>query len=118
MVRRLCLTCLTCLTRLTKWGAAICPKNKNFPRCDQREQPYPAFFEKEMGGSGGRGKTFFPVKKSFSSSPRFPSPLIHKPEHGFEQGRGVGRTAGDVEIGFEDFFDSAASFRGVCVNTA
>ena len=37
---------------------------------------YPAFFEKEIGGSGGRGKTFFLVKKSFSSSPRFPSVFI------------------------------------------
>ena len=79
---------------------------------------YSAFFEKEMGGSGGRGKSFFPVKKSFSSSPRFPSPLIHKPEHGFEQSCGVGRTAGDVEIGFKDFFNTAASFRGVGVDAA
>ena len=30
---------------------------------------YPAFFEKGMGGPGGRGKTFFPVKKSFSPPP-------------------------------------------------
>ncbi len=92
---------------------------------------YAAFFEKEFpplhkatADKGGSKYTeadvsaFFLVKKSFSSSPRFPSPLIHKPEHGFEQGRGVWRAAGNVEIGFEDFFDTAASFGGVCVNTA
>ena len=61
---------------------------------------------------------FFHGKKSFSSSPRFPSPLIHKPEHGFEQNSRVGRTTRNVEVGFEDFFDTAASFGGIGVDTA
>ncbi len=45
-------------------------KSKKTPASPQTK--YLAFFEKRIGGPGGRGKTFFLVKKSFSPFPRFP----------------------------------------------
>ncbi len=44
------------------------------PRCEQREQPYPAFFEKEEG-AGGRRKNFFLREKKFFLLPPVPSDL-------------------------------------------
>ena len=84
-------------------GAVLCVNKsfkhiQTFPCCDQREQPCSAFFEKEMGGSGGRGKTFFLVKKSFSSSPRFPQALFKNKELFAEEIAGA-ENGGDAEQG-------------------
>jgi len=51
--------------------------NTNFsPCCDQREQPYPAFFEKWRGVRGEAKDFFSHGKKVFRLPPRFPHPLI------------------------------------------
>ena len=50
-------------------------KSKKTPASPQTK--YLAFFEKRIGGPGERGKTFFLVKKSFSSPPK-PSTLSGK----------------------------------------